>query len=400
MDNQIYSQRIGRVMNTVQPLLQVITDPEFAKRGQDPEDCDFALGDPHEMPLDGFVNALQRWGVPQSQDWFAYKMNEAEPRRLIAEDLLKWRGIVYDPEDIFLTNGAFAAITVALGAVVDAGDEVIFISPPWFFYEALIVSFGATAVRVRVNPETMEPDLEAIEAAMTARTRAIIINSPNNPTGKIYSSQFLSGLSHLLMEGQKKTGRPIYLLSDEAYSRILYDGRSFISPTAFTPHAMLLYTYGKTLLTPGQRLGYIVLPREMPEREELRPAILASQMVTGYAFPNALLQHAIGDLNQISIDIKKLENRRNVMVRELREMGYEVHQPEATFYLLPRSPISDDEAFMRILAKRKIYCLPGKMMEMPGYFRISLTASDEMVERSLAGFASAMKEVRQIVNAR
>jgi aspartate aminotransferase len=296
-----------------------------------------------------------------------------------------------------MTTGAFSALGVALNAVVDRGDEVIFLSPPWFFYEALILAAGGVPVRVKINMNTFEPDLSAIEAAITSKTRAIIVNSPNNPTGKIYSPRVLSDLADLLTSAQKRTGHPIYLVSDESYSRIVFDGRTYHSPTAYYPYSFLIYTYGKTLLAPGQRLGYLVLPADMPDRDQVRNALLNAQFLTGYAFPNALLQHALGDIDKLSIDIHHLEEKRDRMVHALKGMGYELHSPEGTFYLLPRAPIPDDLAFIDILHRLKIYCLPGTIVEMPGYFRISLTASDAMIERAMPGFEAALQETRNQV---
>jgi aspartate aminotransferase len=154
----------------------------------------------------------------------------------------------------------------------------------------------------------------------------------------------------------------------------------------------MIYTYGKQLLTPGQRLGYIALPPQMPNRETIRPALMLSQFMTGAAVANAVMQRALPDLEDLSIDISHLQAKRDRMVGALREMGYDVHVPEGTFYLLPRAPIADDMRFINLLAQRKIFCLPGTIVEMPGYFRISLTANDAMVERSLAGFESARAE--------
>ena len=399
MQNETVSKKITNLQGSLATVIAHLTDPEIIRRGSDPEDCDFLLGNPHDMPLPGFVDALQRWAKPQNKDWFAYKMSETHSQEILAESLQRWRGIQYKPEDILLTNGAFAAIAATLNTVVDPGDEVIFLSPPWFFYETLILSAGGVPVRVKINPQTFEPDLEAISAAITERTRAIIINSPNNPTGKIYSPQVLKELADLLIVSQKRTRRPIYLLSDESYSRILYDGRDYHSPTTFYPYSFLLYTYGKTLLTPGQRLGFIVLPPEMPGREHLRNAIFTSQFLLGYAFPNALLQHALVDIDKLSIDISHLEWKRDRMTRALGAMGYNLHSPEGTFYLLPRAPIADDIEFTRLLRKQKIFCLPGKIVEMPGFFRISLTANDEMLERSLPGFNTALEIASQTVQA-
>jgi aspartate aminotransferase len=197
------------------------------------------------------------------------------------------------------------------------------------------------------------------------------------------------------MAASQRFGRTIYLLSDEAYRRIVYDGREYRSPAEFYPHTFVLYTYGKTLLTPGQRLGYIALPPTMPGREQLRMAITTAQILTGYAFPNALLQHALGDLERLSIDIGQLQRKRDRLVAALRDSGYELHAPEGTFYLLPRSPLADDLAFIEMLAERDIFCLPGSVVEMPGYFRVSLTANEAMIERAIPGFAAAMQQASE-----
>jgi aspartate aminotransferase len=274
--------------------------------------------------------------------------------------------------------------------VIDPGDEVIYISPPWFHYAPLIVANNGRPVRVNVAAQTFDLDLAAIAQAITPRTRAIIVNSPNNPTGKIYGAETLANLASILREAGERYGRPIYLLSDEAYSRIVFDGRDFVTPVAFYPYSFLLYTYGKTLLTPGQRLGYLALPPTLPNRDALFAALLAATVMTGFGFPNALMQYAVPELEQLSIDVDHLQFRRDWLMRELQGMGYELHRPEGTFYLLVRSPLADDQAFCEMLTGYNIFCLPGTIAEIPGYFRISLTASDEMIERALPGFAAAM----------
>jgi aspartate aminotransferase len=395
MQSNNTSRRIDKVNKSMTNFMGFFENTAFARRGDDPLACDFAVGNPHEMPLEGYVSALQRWAVPQNKDWFAYKMSEPEAVTPLIKGLYEWRGVRYNPQDILMTTGAFSAISCTLGAIVDPGDEVIFNSPPWFFYEPMIVSYDGVPVRVKVDMQTFDLDVDAIAAAITARTRAIIVNSPNNPTGRVYPPETLRRLAEVLTSGQAKTGRPIYLLSDESYSRIVFDGRRFPSPTEYYPYSFLIYTYGKTLLAPGQRIGYIALPPEMPDREQIRSALFTSLFITGYAYPNALLQHALADLDKLSIDNGHLQEKRDSMVGALQEMGYQLHSPEGTFYLLPRSPIEDDIAFTELLHTHKIFCLPGEVVEMPGYFRISLTANDEMIQRSLPGFAAAMEQARK-----
>jgi aspartate aminotransferase len=390
--------RFEALLQATAPFMRFFNESAWSKIPDPPppDVCDFAVGNPHDMPLDGFVEALQRWIQPQNKDWYAYKLNETRPRQLLSESLRQSHGLDFLPEDIFLTNGSFAGLTVALTAVVDPGEAVIFNSPPWFFYEPLILHVGGVPVRVKVHPETFDLDLEAIERAIQPITRAIIVNSPNNPTGRIYPPETLQGLAAILEKANRGRQRPIYIISDEAYRKIVFDGRDYPSPARFYPNTLVSYTYGKTLLTPGQRIGYVALPKDMPHREGLRDAFFMAQLMTGYAFPNALLQHALPDLEKLSIDIPRLQRKRDRMVGALQEMGYELGSPEGTFYLLPKSPWDDDLAFSDLLAEYKIYVLPGEIVEMPGMFRISLTANEGMIERSLPGFAAALERAREI----
>jgi len=388
------SRRMVEITTMLGPLFQFFTASAWAQRIGEPAICDFVVGNPHERPLPGFAEALGRWSAPQTKDWYAYKMSEPAPRAAVAASLRAQRGLPFEDEDIFLTNGAFAALAVAIGSLADPGDEVIYVSPPWFFYEALIAGSGARPVRVKAAPTTFDLDIDAIAAAITERTRAIIVNSPNNPTGKIYPPATLEALADTLTAASQRLGRTIYVLSDEAYSRIIFDGRSYHSPAVFYPNTFLIYTYGKTLLTPGQRLGYIALPPAMPGRELLRTAILTAQLLTGYAFPNALMQHALSDLEALSIDIAHLQRKRDRLVGALSAIGYDLHTPEGTFYLLPRAPMADDLAFIDLLVEQNIYCLPGTLVDQPGYFRVSLTANNEMIERAIPGFAAALRRAQ------
>lgn len=388
------SRRIGQLMAVLAPVMRFFTASPYARLVDQPGIHDFAIGNPHELALPGFVSALERQLPPRNTHWYGYPSSLPEAQAAAARALSQRRGVTFAPEDIQLTNGAFVALAVALTVATDPGDEVIFISPPWFFYESLIAAAGATPVRVKAKRGSFDLDLEAVAAAITPRTSAIIINSPNNPTGVIYSPETLTALGRLLTDASARHSRPITLLSDESYSRILFDGQPFHSPTTYYPNSLLIYTYGKTLLTPGQRIGYIALPPDLPERARLRDAIFVAQLMNGYAFPNALLQHALADLEEITIDLAHLQHKRDWMVAALRQMGYELHVPQGTFYLLPRSPLADDYAFTERLAEKNILILPGTIVEEPGYFRISLTANDQMIEQALPGFAAALEEAR------
>jgi aspartate aminotransferase len=284
---------------------------------------------------------------------------------------------------------------LSLLAVVHPGEDVIFNSPPWFFYESMIYNAGGVPVRVKIDMETFDLDLAAIEAAITPNTRAIIVNSPNNPTGRIYSRETLTELGDLLERASRRNGRRIFLVSDEAYRQIVFDGLDCPSATSFYPFSLMVYTFGKVHLAPGQRIGFVALPPTMPDRDTLRSTLVGLQYINGFSIANALLQHSLGALVNLSIDIPHLQEKRDWMLRELRRIGYEVHSPDGTFYLLPRSPLADDQAFTEILGEQRILCLPGCVAEAPGFFRISLTANDGMIERALPGFARALEEARR-----
>ncbi len=351
--------------------------------------ANFAFGNPNEMPLPGYVKALHEHLEPHSTDWFAYKLSEPKSQAAVARTLTARTGLAWDPADVAMTNGGFAALAVAFRAIVEPGDEVVFLSPPWFFYEVLILAAGGVPVRVPLAPPSFDLDLAAIEAAITPRTRAVLLNSPHNPSGRVYTLADLEALAHTLRAAAARIGRPIFLVSDEPYNRIIFDGRAFHSPSEVYPDTIITYSYGKTLLAPGMRIGYLTTPPTMTDREALRSKVLVAQIASGFSFPNALLQHAIEDIERLSIDIRALERRRNRMVGALDGMGYEPTTPEGTFYIMAKAPIDDDVAFAELLIEDNVAVLPGTVVEVPGWFRISLTANDAMVEASLPGFERA-----------
>jgi aspartate aminotransferase len=388
--------RRRRMRQSIEPFLSFFNG-SFARLNLEPGVANFAVGNPQEMPMASYVAALRVHAKPRDKDWFAYKLSEPESQRIVAATLTQRTGLDWEPADVAMTNGGFGALAVALRTLVEPDDEVIFLSPPWFFYEFLTLAAGGEPVRVRLDPPSFDLDVAAIEAAITPRTRAIILNSPQNPSGRIYPPSDLAMLASVLSEASDRIGRPIWIISDEPYNRIVFDGRSVESAAQHYPHTIVTYSYGKTLLAPGQRIGFLTVPPTLPagERSELRQGVFIEQMATGYAWPNALLQHALGDLEKLSIDVGALERRRDRLVPALVEMGYEASMPEGTFYTMARSPIPDDVAFSEILARHRVLVLPGTVVEVPGWFRVSLTASDQMVTDGIPRFAAAMDEVQQ-----
>src|SRR5262249_27006733 len=226
--------------------------------------------------------------------------------------------------------------------------------------------------------------------AIGPRTRLVIVNSPHNPTGRIYDRAMLQALADVLERASARFGQRIFLLSDEPYRRLRFDGRAFVSPAAIYPWTLISYSYGKVLLAPGQRLGYLAFSPLMPasDREALRDVMFSAQMALGWCFPNAVMQYAVADLEGLSIDQAALARRRDRLTAALTDAGFTVLRPEGTFYLWSQLPARDPERHWNTLADRKVFVMPGSTMNSPAYLRISLTASDRMVERALPAFAA------------
>jgi aspartate aminotransferase len=334
------------------------------------------------------VEAIRQHAQPRDKNWFAYKTSEDVPRAFVAEHLGRELHLDFAPADIALTTGAFAAIMLAVHQVLDPGDEAIFSEPAWFCYEPIVRAAAGVPRAVALTAPRFDLDLGAIDAAIGPRTRLVIVNTPHNPTGRIYARDTLLSLADLLERASSRVGHRIYLLSDEPYRRLRFDGRNFESPAAVYPWTLISYSYGKILLTPGQRIGYLALSPLMPdpERREFQSSMMAAQMALGWCFPNAVMQYAIPDLETLSIDQRALARRRDQLMPALTVNGYEPLPPEGTFYLWSKWPDGSPGQLWDELADRKVFVLPGSLMHAPGYFRVSLTASDQMVERAVRVF--------------
>jgi aspartate aminotransferase len=390
VSKSIVSNRVHAADAAFAPVRDFYMSSRYADERGDPEVCDFTFGNPHEMPLPGLVAAIRQRAVPHDKDWFAYKTSEEKPQAFLAGHVSRELGLAFEPADIALTAGAFAAIMVAFRLLLDAGDEAVFSEPAWFCYEPMLLAADAVPHKVALKAPSFDLDLAAIEAAIGPRTRLVIVNSPHNPTGRIYDRAMLQALADMLERASTRFGRRIFLLSDEPYRRLRFDGRAFVSPAAIYPWTLISYSYGKVLLAPGQRLGYLAFSPLMPasERHALRDVMFSAQMALGWCFPNAVMQYAVADLEALSIDQAALVRRRDQLIRVLTGSGFDVLPPEGTFYLWSKWPSGDPERHWSALADRKVFVLPGSIMNTPAYLRISLTASDAMVERALPAFAA------------
>src|SRR4051812_6039176 len=236
---QIVSSRIRAADATFAAVRDFYLTSRYGERRGDPAVCDFTFGNPHEMPLEGIVEALRERALPQDKNWFAYKTSEEKPQAFVAGRLARELALPFEPADIALTAGAFAAIMVAFRLVLDAGDEAIISEPAWFCYEPMLLAADAVPRKIKLKAPAFDLDLDAIDAAIGPRTRLVIVNTPHNPTGRIYEDGTLKALAAMLERASVRIGRRVFLLSDEPYRRLRFDGHGFPSPAAHYPWTLI-----------------------------------------------------------------------------------------------------------------------------------------------------------------
>lgn len=391
----VMSTRAARAMASIDEVTRFFGQVQQAA-ADDPDALDFTFGNPHEMALPGLVGAMRQHIEPQDVDWYAYKTNEPPAQEAVAAGLVAELGLDFEPGDIAMTQGAFGAIELAFALLADAGDEVIIPSPGWFCYAPMLRAMNLTPVDAPLDGEDFSLDVDAIARAITPATRLVVVNSPSNPTGRVFPREAWEALATVLEEASARHGRRIWILSDEPYRRIRFDGIGFDSPAASYPWTVIDYSYGKVLLAPGQRLGYMALSPLLPEaeRQELRDAFFPLQMAIGWGFPNALMQYSVPELESVSIDMAELTRKRDRLYDALTDAGMTVTRPEGTFYLWGRAPGGDAAGFTAALAARKVLVMPGTVFDRPEHFRISLTATMDSIETALPALLDAASAAR------
>ena len=382
-------------------------DERFRADGK--EYANMVFGNPQDRPIPEFVAALRRQlegaDLPTaSPSTFAYKVRFPESIVAVVDVLWRIRGIRVDPNDVFLTNGALSALSLCFFVLADPGDEAIIITPSYFFYKPMMEFAGLRPVTVAADPETgFDLDVDAIRKTITPCTRVICVNSPNNPTGNIYPKETLEKLSDILQQVNKERAvaagddgfKPIMVISDEAYCRIVFDDSSpYESIAQVYPYSVMVYTWGKTLLAPSERFGYIATSPLMPEsgRLLLRSKIFRAQLL-GWSFPNATTGQAYAEIEatNLVIDIKQMKLRRDSIYNSLVRHGWNAIKPAGSFYMLVQVPeelfTSEDDLVNALAEEERVLVLHGSIMDIPGWIRLSLTASDEMADFCIRAFA-------------
>ncbi len=357
---------------------------------------DFSLGNPDlESPAE-FNRALREEAAKTAPFRHGYMPNAGYPetRRAIAEMLTTESGLGFSQDQIIMTCGAAGAINTVLKSLLNPGDEVI-IMPPYFVeYEFYIGNHEGKKVEARTTTEFL-PDPERIAQAITPKTRVLLINTPNNPSGRVYSAETFRQLATVLEQKSREIGHPVYLLADEPYKKIIYDGHSYHSPFRFYANTIMANSFSKDLSLAGERIGFLAVSPRAEDVQLIIGAATFCNRVLGFINAPALMQHIIPHCLNASVDISAYRRRRDLLYAALTKTGYDVIKPEGTFYMFPKCPIPDDIEFVLALQEERILTTPGSAFHYPGYFRISYTVDDRIVEAALPGFEKVFRTFKQ-----
>ncbi len=353
---------------------------------------DFSLGNPNIPPPEKFKEVLKDTVDSIGPGDHGYMPNMGYPQvcAAVAEYLSKEQQVNITQKEVLMTCGAAGGLNVILKAILDPGDEVITPAPYFVEYNAYVDNHGGILKTVSTKPD-FDLDVEAISAAISEKTKAILINSPHNPTGHVYSEENLNELGELLKIKGEKLNRTIYLVSDEPYRKIVYDGITV--PSVFTCYneSIITTSYSKDISIPGERLGFVAINPDASFKENLKAAMAITNRIIGFVNAPALMQRVIARLQGVSVDISEYARKRDLICDGLADSGYEFVKPSGAFYLFPKTPIPDDVEFVRSLQKELILAVPGSGFGGPGHFRIAFCVDDDTIKNSIPGFKRVMK---------
>jgi len=349
---------------------------------------DFSLGNPDVEPPGAVIDALRHVAARNSPRSHGYMPNAGFPevRSVIARRLAARTELPFTGDDLIMTNGAAGAINTVLKALLDPGDEVIVLNPYFPEYRFYIENHGGRAVAVETTAR-FQPDVARIARAMTARTKAIILNSPNNPTGAVYSAEILRELDTVVRD-------PVIAICDEPYRPIVFDGIVPPETLSIVRRSVLAWSWSKAMAIAGERIGYLAIPPQLPEAAALRNACTFANRILGYINAPAIWQWVVAEVPDVTVDVSQYQAKRDLLCDALTAMGYEAPRPQGSYYVFPKTPIPDDVAFIGMLQSEGILAVPGSGFGRPGYMRLSLTIPRPDIERSLAGFGRAIHAVQ------
>jgi aspartate aminotransferase len=356
---------------------------------------DFSLGNPNLKPPKNFRDSLIDTANSSVKGNHAYMPNVGFPyvRKSVATHVSVEQQAEISKKEIIMTCGAAGALNVILKTILDPGDEVITPSPYFVEYKFYADNHGGILKTVPTKPD-FSLDITAISSAINNKTKAILINSPNNPTGQIYSKKSLIELGTILNDKGKKSGRTIYLISDEPYRKIVYDGIKVPSIFNCYRESIIATSYSKDISIPGERIGYIAVNPDAAFKENLINGMALANRILGFVNAPALMQRIIASIQGASVDISEYQRKRDILCNNLAECGYEFIRPSGAFYLFPKSPVPDDVKFVKALQDELILVVPGSGFGCPGHFRIAFCVDDDIIINSIPGFKRAIEKFR------
>lgn len=356
---------------------------------------DFSLGNPSVKPpqivTDTLIELLKS-EEPTALHGYTSAQGDAGVRAAIAEYIRKTHGAAADADFIYMTCGAAASLTITLSALCESGDEVITFAPYFTEYKVFTETAGARLVALASDPDTFQIDFSLLEKAFTEKTRAVLVNSPNNPSGVVYSEETVKKLADMLEKKSAEYKKTIYLITDEPYRELVYGGVKVPYLPNYYKHTVVCYSYSKSLSLPGERIGYIFVSPQADAAKELYLAVCGAGRALGYVCAPSLFQKMIARCQGAVSDVSVYERNRDLLADALRSYGFSCVQPDGAFYLFVKSPESDASAFCERAKKYNLLLVPGDDFGCAGYVRIAYCVSTDMIRRSLPSFASLAKE--------
>lgn len=352
---------------------------------------DFSLGNPDLSPPPAFDENLRKLAAESGSGTHGYMPNGGYPhvREAVARQISKEQEVTVTSDEILMTCGAAGALNVVLKSILNPGEEVIILAPFFVEYNFYIDNQGGVG-KVVPTDANFNLDLAAIEEAIGPNTKALIINSPNNPTGQIYPAEDLAALGELLSRCGQKYGTTIFLLSDEPYRKIIFDDYQVPSIFKAYGNSVVVSSYSKDLSLPGERIGYIAIHPDICDKQDLLAAMTLANRILGFVNAPALMQRVVATLQGLTVDTSIYTKRREIFCKILRDAGLDFVPPKGAFYIFPKSPLADDAEFVAHLQKYKILAVPGRGFGMPGYFRLAFCVEDDVIARSAQAFKDAM----------
>lgn len=392
MVNEDYKARLN--MRSVIRELSEYATARAAEIGYD-NVFDFSLGNPGvPVPRDytKAVIRLHEESDPMALHGYSPSLGNTEVRGIVADSLRRRFGIPYETEHIFMTSGAAGAIAHAIRAVTKPGDEVLVFAPYFSEYGPYINDTGAKLRAVEADAQHFQINWDALDKAMNERVTAVLINSPNNPSGVVYSEETLSRLADVLRENQKTYGHDIFLISDEPYREIVFDGKTTPYPTAFYDNTLSCYSFSKSLSLPGERIGYIAVSPKATDANLLVPVFGQISRGIGHNCPSSSIQQAVAKVIDRTSDLSVYETNRNLLYDCFVKLGLTVEKPGGTFYIFPKAPIDDAVAFSKKALEYDLVVVPSDGFGVKGFFRVAYCIDTDKVRRSLPVFERLIRE--------